>query len=155
MRIRVAIASSATLADAATNMAARFIRSAREAQTGIILVTASALALASCGEPRSLEAELAQAVREVNAGGGQTFGSEMAGAKLNARIDNGDTLVLVMSNVLSGSRTYDPNAIRKDLRPNVCGEAHYRRIIDGGFKLKIEMISNTGKELPPVIYARC
>lgn len=115
-----------------------------------------AIALAGCGGggADSLESDLADAVRAINEGGGQSIGGEFPDSKLNARME-GDTLVLIMSNAPMGKRTFDPNVLRKTLRPEICGSAEYRRLIEAGYKLRVEIVSNTGHRLPPVQYARC
>ena len=74
---------------------------------------------------------------------------------MKARIDDGKTLVLIIGNVPLGNTTYDPNAMRKTLRPQICGSRNYRELIEDGGKVRVEMTTNYGKELPAVQFARC
>ena len=110
--------------------------------------------VAACN-PSVSKDDLPTIVRGVNAGEADYLFKEMPGVELSARIDEGDTLVLKVENLPTGNQTYDPNLMRKQLRPEICGEGAFRQLIDEGGRLRFEMVSNTGKELPAIQFARC
>lgn len=117
-----------------------------------------AVTLAGCGgvfDERSTLEVLPDVVRDINRSGSAEIAKEIPGVTMKARIDDGSTLVLMMGNVPVGTSTYDPNAVRKALRPQVCGSRNYRELIEGGGKVRVEMTTNFGKELPAVQFARC
>ncbi len=113
-----------------------------------------AVLLAGCGERTTLEV-LPDVVRDINESGSAEISKQIPGATMKARIDDGKTLVLMIGNVPLGNTTYDPNAMRKTLRPQICGSRNYRELIEDGGKVRVEMTTNYGKELPAVQFARC
>ena len=111
-----------------------------------------------CGgafEQRSTLEVLPDVVAEINRSGTAEIGKQMPGVTMKARIDDGKTLVLLMGNVPMGNQSYDPNALRKTLRPEVCGSDNYRDLIEDGGKIRLEMTTNFGKKLPAIQFARC
>ena len=124
----------------------------------ICAILAMGLAVAGCGdafEPLSAEEKLARSVERFNRNGGDVVADALPGSSTKARIDGGVTLVLMVSNVPSGTRTFDPNAVRKAMRPSLCSDDDFRAMIDQGIKVRFEMTSNFGKELPAVQFSRC
>ena len=94
-------------------------------------------------------------VEEINTHGTLEMGKQFPGVTMKARVDNADTLVIMMGNVPLGNTTYDPNAVRRLLRSEVCEDGNLRQLIDNGGKVRLEMTTNFGKELPGVQFARC
>ncbi|WP_299194745.1 hypothetical protein [uncultured Erythrobacter sp.] len=92
---------------------------------------------------------------EMNERGTLEIGKDFPGVTMHARVDSGDTLVVMMGNVPLGNRTYDPNAVRRLLRSEVCSDSNLSELISNGGKVRLEMTSNFGKELPAVQFARC
>ena len=122
--------------------------------TGLGLV----VALAGCGGVPSgpvTDQEMAQVVREINREGAEIFADEFPGMTGQARLDPDNILVLMLVNTPTGKRTYDPNALRRLLRPQICEDGNFRRLIDNGWKVRLEMTSNMGSELPAIQFARC
>lgn len=113
-----------------------------------------AATLAACSAGVST-ADLPTVVRGINAGEADHLFEEMPGVEVSARIDEGNTLVLKARNLPTGNQTYDPNRMRAELRPEVCADGAFRKLIDEGGRLRFEMVSNTGKELPAIQFARC
>lgn len=115
--------------------------------------------LAACGgliEPLSAEQRLARSVDNFNNSWERSdIARQLPGSKMAARIDNGDTLVLMVDNLPVGNRTFDPNAVRKTMRPTLCDDSDFRELMDAGIKVRFEMTSNFGKPLPAVQFARC
>lgn len=92
---------------------------------------------------------------EINTRGTLEIGKDFPGVTMKARVDETDTLVVMLGNVPLGNRTYDPNAVRRSLRGEVCSDRHLRELIANGGKVRLEMTTNFGKELPAVQFARC
>ena len=116
------------------------------------------VALAGCGGVPSgpvTDQEMAQVVREINREGAEIFADEFPGMTGQARLDPDNILVLMLVNTPTGKRTYDPNALRRLLRPQICEDGNFRRLIDNGWKVRLEMTSNMGSELPAIQFARC
>ena len=110
--------------------------------------------LAACSPGVSKE-NLPAVVRAVNNGSADYLFADIPGVKVSARLDPGDTLVLKVANVPTGTRTFDPNAIRKALREVVCNSGSYGRLIEQGGSVRMEFVSNFGKELPAIQFAHC
>ncbi|MEM7780721.1 MAG: hypothetical protein AAF697_10050 [Pseudomonadota bacterium] len=122
------------------------------------LVLSTAALLASCGDfpgQKGAIESLPDVVREINESGTSELAKDIPGATMKARIDDGDTLVLMMGNIPSGNRSFDPYTVRKTLRPEVCASDNYRQLFEEGGKVRVEMTSNFGKELPAIQFARC
>ena len=114
--------------------------------------------LAGCGNMLVGEVTpelLPDVVEEINEHGTLEIGKEFPGVTMEARLDNEDTLVIMMGNVPLGNRTYNPNAVRRLLRGEVCNDTVLSELIANGGKVRLEMTSNFGKELPAVQFARC
>lgn len=115
---------------------------------------AGALVLAGCS-PGVSKDNLPAVVAAVNNGSADYLFEDIPGAKVSARVDDGDTLVLRVTNVPTGTRTFDPNPIRNALRPEVCKSSSYGDLIAAGGKVRMEFVSNFGKELPAIQFAHC
>ncbi len=116
------------------------------------------LALTACGavaDNRSMTERLPDIADYLNRNGNPKLTAEFPNATIGARVDEGDTLVIMVGNIPTGSTAIDPNALRKLWRPLVCGEEHYRQLFSEAGKVRMEITSNFGKKLPPVQYARC
>lgn len=115
-----------------------------------------ALALAGCGvigQPQSLEQRLGDAVERFN-NDTSSLGKGFEGTTRKARLE-GDTLVFMIANLPTGNETYDPHAMRRILRPEMCDDSDFRELIEDGVKIRFELTSNFGKELPAIQFARC
>ncbi len=123
-----------------------------------LLVSGLAITATACGgivDQRSAIEQLPDVVDAINRDGNAEIAKQLPGAVVTARIDDGDTLVIMMGNVPLGNTTFDPNAVRKTLRPQVCGSENYRELFEEGGKVRVEMTSNFGKEMPAIQYSRC
>ena len=118
------------------------------------VVAGGAMLLASCS-PGVSKDNLPAVVAAVNNGSADYLFKDIPGAKVSARVDEGDTLVLKVSNIPTGNRTFDPNAIRAALREEVCKSGSYGQLIKQGGKVRMEFVSNFGKELPAIQFAHC
>lgn len=122
------------------------------------MAAAMAVLASGCGglvEQRSTLEMLPDVVDGINRTGSSELSQQIPGATMKARIEDGSTLVLMMGNVPLGNQSYDPNALRRTLRPQVCGSDDFRELIDEGGKIRVEMTTNFGKELPAIQFARC
>lgn len=122
------------------------------------ILVAGIVSLSACGgvvDNRTALEKLPDVVEMINRDGTTEIARDFPGVRAAARIDDGDTLVIMMSNVPFGGRTFDPNAVRRSLRPQVCGSENYRELFEAGGKVRLEMTSDHGKELPAIQYARC
>lgn len=115
---------------------------------------AGALVVGACS-PGVSKDNLPAVVAAVNAGSADYLFADIPGAKVSARLDEGDTLVLKVTNVPTGTRTFDPNTIRAALREEVCKGSSYGKLIEQGGKVRMEFVSNFGKELPAIQFAHC
>lgn len=113
-----------------------------------------AAALTGCG-PSVSKDSLPEVVRWVNDGNMDYLFADLDGTDISARLDPGDTLVLKVTNLPTGTQTYDPNALRKMLRSEVCEPGTFGRLIEQGGKVRFEFVSNFGKELPAIQFAHC
>ena len=119
-----------------------------------LTIAVCSLALAGCGGPETLEEALGNAADFYNSSSNNLQTSQLKNTKIKADV-SGDLLTIRLTNFPSGTRTYDPNALRKLLREKLCEIGSARAIFDMGGKIRIELQSNYGKELPPVQVARC
>lgn len=110
--------------------------------------------LAACS-PGVSEDNLPAVVAAVNSGSADYLFKDIPGAKVSARVDDGNTLVLKVAGVPTGTRSFDPNPIRKALRPEVCKSSTYGKLIESGGKVRMEFVSNFGKELPAIQFVHC
>ncbi len=116
------------------------------------------LTLSACGAltPMTPEERLAYSVKHFNSEAATAeMDKQLPGSKMAARVDNGDTLVLMVTNVPTGNRTFDPNTLRKVMRPTLCDDRDFRQLMEDGINVRFELTSNFGKELPAVQFARC
>lgn len=118
----------------------------------ILLATSAVIAACSPGVSKD---NLPAVVRAVNNGSADYLFADIPGAKVSARVDPGDTLVLKVTNVPTGNQTFDPNAVRKALREEVCEHGSYGQLIAQGGKVRFEFVSNFGKDLPAIQFAHC
>ena len=117
-------------------------------------IALGALALAACGGPATKEEAMADAANYFNRYGTDALAGQFKGIKVKSSVQE-DVLVIRMENFPSGTRTFDPDAVRKLFRPKMCEMSSSREIIDMGGKIRVEIQSNYGKELPSVTVARC
>lgn len=113
--------------------------------------------LPACGmlENKSAIEVMPDVARNINESGTAEFAKIFPNATMNARVDNGDTMVLIMGNMPLGNETYDPMALQKLLRPKLCATQNFRDLIAEGGKIRVEMTSNFGKQLPAIQFTRC
>lgn len=123
-----------------------------------IQILALALLLMGCGglvgEPKSTEARLAAMVERYNEVQASAKTDDQSGAQRHARIEGGNTLVIEITNVPTGNSTFDPNAMRKSLRPEICDDL-MRELLDAGISVRFDLTSNFGKKQPSVHFSRC
>lgn len=123
-----------------------------------LMVAAGALALAGCGAlaaPMTLEESMQDAADFFNKNGASFLPKEIEQAKVSARVEDGEIMVIRLENIPTGNATFDANYARKMFRPKLCEQSSSRKIIEQGGKIRVEMRSNIGKELPSVQVARC
>ena len=122
------------------------------------IIALSTTTLAGCGAiaaPMTLKESMQDAADFFNVNGASFLPGEIAQAKVSARVEDGDTMVIRLENMPTGHATYDANYARKMLRPKLCDTRSGRNMIEQGGKIRVEMRSNIGKELPPVQIAHC
>jgi hypothetical protein len=118
----------------------------------IILV--GAVALSACGGPETKEEALTSAAKFFNGNAGALSSTQFKDIKVSARVEE-DVLIIKMANFPSGTRTFDPNAARKLFRGKICEISKSRDIIEMGGKVRVDIRSNYGKDLPSVQIASC
>lgn len=116
-----------------------------------LAIAIGTLALAGCGEPETLDEALNGAANFFNR---NADAFDLKGVKLSANVAE-DVLTIRMTNFPSGTRTFDPNAARKLFRDKLCDIGKARDILEMGGKIRVELRSNYGKDLPAVQVARC
>lgn len=116
-----------------------------------LMIAVATVALAGCGGPETLDEALNDAASFFNRNADSL---DLKGVKLSATVE-GDVLTMKMTNFPSGTRTFDPNAARKLFREKLCGIGSAREILDMGGKIRVELRSNYGKDLPAVQVAGC
>jgi hypothetical protein len=129
----------------------------------LIAAIALPVALTACGGPilgpGTLEDKLAVGADYTNTYGTEQMrrqiGPSFGKASVSARVDNADTLVVMIEGLPSGNATWDPNVMRKRLRPEMCSEPVYHELFGAGGKVRLEVISNIGRELPAVKVSSC
>ena len=68
---------------------------------------------------------------------------------------DGTALVLRIENAPGGNRTVDPQWMSKQLRPMICKDDNFKLALADGVKIRMEIVSDTGKVSPPVTIAYC
>ncbi|MEO1731976.1 MAG: hypothetical protein AAFR64_14740 [Pseudomonadota bacterium] len=118
---------------------------------------ALSMLVAGCGvlQPQSLEERLADAVVEFNESEAASVANGATRTRREARLDGDDTLVIAITNLPTGNSTFDPMAMERSLRPEFCDDAEMRELIEAGIRVRFELTSNFGKELPSVQFNRC
>ena len=119
-----------------------------------LIIAICTLALAGCGEPETLDEALGNAAHYFNKNATALQTAALKDTKLSASVTD-EVLTIRMANFPSGTRTFDPNAARKLFREKLCDLNSSRNILDMGGKIRVELRSNYGKDLPPVQVARC
>ena len=125
----------------------------------LAILAVTSVALASCGQaqagPDAVKNSIKRAAASFNSQAPDLLGEEFGSTKVSSRIEGEDTLVLRIANAPVGDKSFDPNFVRKMMRPKVCETGEIRDIIDRGGRLKIELVSHIGAEFPPVLFSRC
>lgn len=119
-----------------------------------LMVVVGVVALAGCGGPETLDEALNDAAGFFNKNAKSLQTPQLKNTKLSASVAD-DVLTIRMTNFPSGTRTFSANAARKLFRAKLCDMSSSREILDMGGKIRVELRSNYGKELPPVQIARC
>lgn len=129
----------------------------RQEQLGLLAVMV--LALAGCGNafagPPALKDTLNRTAGELRAQAPALFAEDFGEMKFVPRVEGKDTLVLRFENAPVGSKAFDPNVIQRTVRPKVCEIGALRTVIESGGRIKLELASPIGAELPPVLFSRC
>ena len=114
--------------------------------------------LAGCGSasaPPTLDETLAGAASHFNRGGLSLINEELGATSMSARVENEDTLVMLVEGINTGRMTFDPQAMTRLMRDNICEDSWNRRVFESGGRLRIDFVSNFGHELPSIYFARC
>ena len=98
---------------------------------------------------------MADAVQRYNAAEARSTESGPGIVTRRALLEGGDTLVFKLGNMPTGNTTFDPYAMRKSLRPELCDDAGLRELVEQGVKVRFDITSNYGKELPYIQFTRC
>lgn len=110
--------------------------------------------LAACADA-PLEQRLAESVQRFNESEARNAPSSPGALTRTVHIEGGDTLVFKLDNIPTGNTSFDPNAMRKSLRAEFCEDRAMRELLEAGVKVRFDLTSNYGKELPSVKFARC
>lgn len=113
--------------------------------------TASACSTA----PDTLEGTLDGAANYFNRNGLGIINEDLNATGMKASVEGDDTLVMRVEGIATGNLTFDPIAMTKVMRGNVCDNSWNRRVFEKGGRLRVEFVSNYGKELPPIFFAKC
>ena len=119
-----------------------------------LMMLAGALTLTACGGPETLEEALQANASHLNRNANALKPAQLKNTKVTASVE-GDVLLIKMTNFPSGTRTFSANAARKLFRQKLCDMSMSRDVLDMGGKIRVELRSNYGKDLPPVQVARC
>ena len=119
-----------------------------------LTILAGALALSACGGPETLEEALQANADHLNRNASSIKPAQLKNTKVKASVE-GDTLLIRMTNFPSGTRTFSADAARKLFREKLCNIGMSRDVLEMGGKIRVELRSNYGKDLPPVQVARC
>lgn len=113
------------------------------------------LALSACGEEKPLNVLVEDAARHYNSNGEDAFAFLYSGSKTRAFAEGDDTLVVRIDNIPSGKQTVDPIMWGKGVRKGLCADGYVRDMVGKGAKLRVEMRSNMGVDLPTTHLASC
>ena len=105
--------------------------------------------------PDTLEGTLDGAANHFNKNGIDIINEELNATGMDASVVGDETLVIRVEGIATGNLTFDPIAMTKVMRENICENVWNRRVFEKGGKLRIELVSNYGKELPPILFAKC
>ena len=119
-----------------------------------LMMVAGAIALTGCGGPETLEEALQANADHLNRNASALQTTQLKNTKVSASVE-GDVLLVRMTNFPSGTRTFSANAARKLFRQKLCDIGMSRDVLEMGGKIRVELRSNYGKDLPPVQVARC
>lgn len=120
----------------------------------ILFLSVISVLLAACTNA-PLDQRLAEAVQRFNDSEARNAPSSPGALTRTAGIEGGDTLVFKLANMPTGTTSFDPNAMRKSLRGEFCEDREMRELLEAGVKVRFDLTSNYGKELPSVKFARC
>lgn len=120
-----------------------------------VCVTLAGFASACSTAPDTLEGALDGAADHFNTHGLDIINEELSATAMKASVKGADTLVMRVEGIATGNLTFDPIAMTKMMRENVCENDWNRRVFEKGGRLRIELVSNYGKELPPILFAQC
>ncbi|MEP0189078.1 MAG: hypothetical protein ABJP70_04645 [Erythrobacter sp.] len=121
----------------------------------IISLALAGLIAACSTAPDTLEGTLDRAANHFNQNGLDIINEELKATGMNVSVEGEDTLVMRVEGIATGNLTFDPIAMTKVMRENICESDWNRRVFEKGGRLRIELVSNYGKELPPILFAKC
>jgi hypothetical protein len=125
--------------------------------TKFAILAAASLAVAACGggAPDTLAGTLAGAAAHFNKNGLSLVNAELKPTGVKASVRGKDTLVVRIDGVATGRATFIPQKMQTSMRENVCGQDWNKRVFARGGKLRVELVSNVGEELPPLLFNHC
>ncbi len=121
----------------------------------LFCIALAGFAAACSAEPDTLEGTLDKAANHFNKHGLDTINDQLKATAVKASVKDGLTLVMRVEGVATGNLTFDPIAMTKVMRKNICENDWNRRVFEKGGRLRIELVSNYGKELPAILFAKC
>ncbi len=123
------------------------------------LLPLALLSLSGCGAlfgpPATLEETLADAAGFFNRRGTVSLPSEFGDARVEAKVEGKDTIIVSIVDAPTGYDTLDPNVARKLLRGKLCDISAVRNIFTRGGKIRVQIISNIGVEATSFQLAQC
>jgi hypothetical protein len=124
-----------------------------------IILAAALLGLSGCGAlfgpPATLEETLEDAAGFFNRRGMVSLPSEFGEARIEAKVEGKDTIIVRIVDAPTGYDTLDPNIARKLLRGKLCDISRVRGIFTRGGRIRVEIISNIGVEATSFQLASC
>lgn len=121
----------------------------------VICLFAATLAVVACGEGEPLDVLVEDTARYYNSQGEDFFADLYPGSKTGASAEGGDTLVVRIENIPSGKRATDPFKWSNGVREGMCASGGMDHLLEAGAKIRVEMRSNMGVELPTTHLASC
>lgn len=122
------------------------------------VLCAASFLMAGCGDlvgPANLQDALAEAEQLTNDPRTAFRNPDFPDANVDGRIEAPKTFVIRHSNVKTITRTFDPRAMEKSIRADVCDQRPLRNVIDKGGIVRVEMVTHIGDELPHLFFSRC
>jgi len=120
-------------------------------RTAVVILLASTLV--ACGMKTDTPEDRAATMASLfNKTKGLTAGA--AADDLSARAE-GKTMVLTFKNAMEDGVVIAPDEARTAITPLVCNDKNYRKILDQGVGIRVEMFTKGGTAVPPVSVDKC